>query len=314
VRRIGTTSLDVFPLCLGCNVMGWSADERSSHAVLDAFSAAGGNFIDTADVYSAWVPGHTGGESETIIGRWMRARGARTRMVVATKVGMLSGFEGLAPDTIRKAAEGSLRRLGTDYIDVYYAHRDDPKTPLEDTLSAFDALVHAGKVRYIAASNYTAPRLTEALSISAGNGLASYSLLQPHYSLMHRADYEGALRNVCESNSLSCAPYFSLANGFLTGKYRPGVKVDSVRSTRAAAFLDDRGLAVLKTLDEIAAAHATTVAAVALAWLLADATIAAPIASARTVEQLNDLLPSATLRLTKGEVDRLSSVSGDRRV
>ena len=307
-RRIGTTPLEVFPLCLGCNVMGWTADETASFAVLDAYAAAGGNFLDTADVYSAWVPGHAGGESESIIGRWMRSRGARDRMIVATKVGKLTGLEGLSPATIRTAAEASLRRLGVDQIDLYYAHSDDPETPLVDSLRAFDGLVREGKVRYIAASNYTAPRLAEALDVSAREGMASYVLVQPHYSLMHRTDYEGPLRKLCEERSVSCAPYFSLANGFLTGKYRPGIRVDSPRAARAAAYLDERGAQVLATLEEIAETHATTMAAVALAWLLSDPTIAAPIASARSAAQLADLIPCASLTLSAGETARLSAL------
>jgi aryl-alcohol dehydrogenase-like predicted oxidoreductase len=307
-RRIGPTSLDVFPLCLGGNVFGWTVDEAGCIAVLDAFAAAGGNFVDTADVYCAWVPGNSGGESETLIGRWMRARTSRQRMIIATKVGKLTGLEGLAPATIRQAVEGSLARLGTDYIDIYYAHADDPQTPLVDTLRAFDELVREGKVRHIAASNYSAPRLAEALEMSAREGLASYVLLQPSHNLMQREVYEGALRDVCVKYGVSCAPYYSLANGFLTGKYRPGAAVESVRARRATAFLDDRGIAMLSALDDIAASHRTTVAAVALAWLVADETIAAPIASARTPAQLADLLPVASLTLRPDEVARLSSL------
>jgi len=288
--------------------MGWTADEGASFAVLDAYAAAGGNFLDTADLYTAWVPGHTGGESESIIGRWMRSRGTRNRMIVATKVGKLAGLEGLAPDTIRTAADASLQRLGVDHIDIYYAHADDPSTPMVESLRAFDGLVQTGKVRYIAASNFTAPRLTEALETSAREGLASYVLLQPHHNLMHRGDYEGPLRTVCVEHSLSCAPYFSLASGFLTGKYKPGVPVDSPRAGRAATYLDERGAQVLATVSEIAASHGTTMAAVALAWLLADDTIAAPIASARSAAQLEDLLPCATLSLTAEEVARLYKI------
>ena len=226
-RRLGSSDLSVFPLCLGGNVFGWTADAAASEAVLDAYAAAGGNFIDTADVYSAWAPGHTGGESETVIGHWMRARGNRSRMVIATKVAKLPGLEGLAPATIRTAVEGSLRRLGTDYIDLYYAHHDDTAVPLTDTLEAFDALVRAGKVRYIAASNYTAPRLAEALAISQRGGLASYVAVQPQHNLVHRDDYVGALRDVCLEHHLSCMPYFALASGFLTGKDRKSTRLNS---------------------------------------------------------------------------------------
>jgi len=300
--------LDVFPLCLGGNVFGWTADEHDSFDVLDRYLAAGGNFIDTADAYSAWVPGHSGGESETIIGRWLASRGTRARMVIATKVGMAPGLKNLAPTTIRTAAEASLRRLGVDRIDLYYAHADDPATPIQDSLRAFDALVKEGKVGYIAASNYTAPRLAEALAISDREGLARYVALQPHYNLMHR-DYEGELHDVCEREGLACLPYFALAKGFLTGKYRPGTKVDSPRVDAARAYLDDRGLRVLAALDEIAAAHHTTLAAVSLAWLLARPTVVAPIASARNAAQLAELLPIVEVRLTREEVARLDAAS-----
>jgi aryl-alcohol dehydrogenase-like predicted oxidoreductase len=305
-RRLGMTDLQVFPLCLGGNVFGWTADERESFEVLDAYAGAGGNFIDTADAYSAWVPGHTGGESETIMGRWMKARGNRATMIIATKVGRLSSLQGLSAATIRTGADASLRRLDTEYIDLYYAHADDPNTPLEETLRAFDALIREGKVRHIAASNYTAPRLAAALAVSRRERLAPYAAVQPHYNLAHREDYEGALRELCEKEHLACVPYFALASGFLTGKYRPGVTIDSPRAPWVANYLDERGQRILKTLDEIAADRHTTVAAVALAWLLADPTIAAPIASARTKAQLADLLPSVSLRLSTDEIASLT--------
>jgi aryl-alcohol dehydrogenase-like predicted oxidoreductase len=306
MARILGTDLDVFPLCLGGNVFDWTADERHSYEVLDAYAAAGGNFVDTADVYSAWVPGHVGGESETIIGRWMADRGARGRMIVATKVGMSAAAKGLAPATIRAAADASLRRLGVDRIDLYYAHVDDAATPLEATLGAFDALVKEGKVRYIAASNYTAPRLVEALAISRRDGLARYVALQPQYNLIHR-EYEGELRDVCVREGLACVPYYGLARGFLTGKYRGGAMVDSPRAAAAAAYLDDRGRRVLATLDEIASTHETTIAAVSLAWLRAQPAVVAPIASARSAAQLADLLPMARLELSAAELARLSA-------
>jgi aryl-alcohol dehydrogenase-like predicted oxidoreductase len=307
--RLGHTDLDVFPLCLGGNVFGWTANEQESFAVLDAYAAAGGNFIDTADVYSAWVPGHTGGESESIIGRWMATRGTAGRTIVATKVGMGPGLKGLSPNTIRAAAEASLRRLGVERIDLYYAHKDDPDTPLAETLRAFDALVREGKVRYIAASNYTASRLSEALAVSSREGLARYVVVQPHYNLIHRSEYEGPLSEVCGAAGVACVPYFGLAKGFLTGKYRPGVVVESARADAARAYLDDRGQRLLRVLDGIAAAHNTSVAAVSLAWLLAQPTVAAPIASARTAEQLTDLLPVATLALTQDDLRQLDDVS-----
>ena len=307
MTRIPNTYLDVFPLCLGGNVFDWTANEEQSFEVLDAYAAAGGNFIDTADVYSAWVSGHVGGESETIIGRWMADRSTRGQMVVATKVGMAPGLKGLSPATLRTAVEASLRRLDIDRIDLYYAHADDPDTPLAESLRTFDALVREGKVRYIAASNYTAPRLAEALSISQREGLTRYVALQPHYNLVHRSDYEGDLRDLCAREGVACFPYYGLAKGFLTGKYRPNKRVDSPRAASASEYLDERGLRLLATLDDIAAAHHTTVAAVSLAWLLAQPTVVAPIASARSVEQLMELLPAAGLTLSPEDLMRLSA-------
>jgi aryl-alcohol dehydrogenase-like predicted oxidoreductase len=309
MKKIGNTDIDVFPLCLGGNVFGWTVDDRQSFAVLDAYAGAGGNFIDTADVYSAWVPGHSGGESETIVGRWMAARGNRKRMVLATKVGLKPGLLGLSAKTIRAAAEASLRRLQTDRIDLYYAHRDDEATPLDETLGAFDALVKEGKVRHIAASNYTAARLGEALDVSDREGLARYVAVQPHYNLVHREEYEGKLADLCAARGLSCVPYYALAKGFLTGKYRPGSKVESARAKGAQAYLDDRGLRVLAALDAIAAAHRTSVAAVSLAWLLSQVKVAAPIASARTPQQLAELLPMGALELGNDEIAALGGVT-----
>lgn len=309
MTKIGTTSLEVFPLCLGGNVFGWTADERQSFAVLDAYAAAGGNFIDTADVYSAWAPGNAGGESEKILGRWMAERRNRDRMVIATKVGMFPNLSGLSAKTIRAAAEGSLRRLQTDRIDLYYAHRDDAATPLEETLAAFDTLVREGKVRHIAASNYTEPRLSEALAVSSRAGLAGYVALQPHYNLVNRAEYEGGLAALCVREGLSCFPYYALARGFLSGKYRSGAKVESARASGAAQYLDEKGLRILGALDTVAGERGATVAAVSLAWLLARPAVAAPIASARTPEQLADLLPVASLHLTDDEQKLLDNAS-----
>jgi aryl-alcohol dehydrogenase-like predicted oxidoreductase len=310
LARIGSTDLDVFQLCLGGNVFGWTADEEASFAVLDAYVAGGGNFVDTADSYSAFAPGNSGGESETIIGNWMSGRGNRDSVVVATKVARLPGREGLAPDNIRAAAEDSLRRLQTDRIDLYYAHIDDPETPLEDTLTAFGELVSEGKVRYIGASNYSAPRLAEALDVSRRLGLPSFVALQPHYNLVERALYEGELEQLCEREGLACLPYFALAKGFLTGKYRDAGAVDSPRAERAEAYLDDRGRALLAVLDEVAAAHDTSVAAVSIAWLRVQPTVVAPLASARNTSQLAELLPGAELELTAAELERLSAASG----
>lgn len=308
MTNLGTSDLDVSRLALGGNVFGWTADEESSFAVLDAYTAAGGNFVDTADVYSAWAPGHAGGESEAVIGRWLKSRGNRDRVVVATKVGMLSGLDDLRATTITTAAENSLRRLGVDHIDLYYAHKDDLETPQEETLAAFDALVRSGKVRYIAASNFTAERLTSALETSDREGLSRYVALQQHYNLVERS-YEGELAAAVTAGGLSTAPYWALAKGFLTGKYRPGVEVESVRAAAASKYLDERGLRILAALDEVAAAHDTTVAAAALAWLAAQPTVTAPIASARTVEQLSDLLPALELELKADEVERLTAAS-----
>jgi aryl-alcohol dehydrogenase-like predicted oxidoreductase len=251
LRRIGRSDLNVFPLCLGGNVFGWTADEADSFGVLDAYVGGGGNFIDTADAYSAWAPGHVGGESETILGRWMTARGTRNRVLIATKVGTAPGLKGLAARTIQQAAEASLRRLATDRIDLYYAHVDDAATPVEESLRAFDSLVTAGKVRYVAASNITASRLADAIATSDREGLARYVAVQPNYNLMHRAEYESDLRALCAREGLACVPYFALAQGFLTGKYRIGTKVDSARAASASQHLNPRGLQALAELDAI---------------------------------------------------------------
>jgi aryl-alcohol dehydrogenase-like predicted oxidoreductase len=308
--KIGTSDLDVSPLCLGGNPFGWTADEETSFAVLDAYTEAGGNFIDTADRYTFHLPGNSGGESETIIGRWLKARRCRDRMVIGTKVGALPGLDNLAPQTIRRAAENSLRRLGTDHIDLYFAHVDDPATPLVETLAAFDALVRAGTVRYIAASNFTADRLTESLETSAREGFAAYVALQAEYNLVQREGYERDLAPTVASTGSACLPYVALARGFLTGKYRPGgPTVDSPRADQASAHLNGNGPDVLAALDEVAAARRTTLAAVALAWLAAQPTVATPIAGARNPIQLADLLPFLTLRLTADELALLDTAS-----
>jgi len=309
MAKLGNTELDVFGLCLGGNVFGWSADEGASFEVLDAYAAAGGNFVDTADTYSAWVAGHVGGESEAVLGRWMKARGNRDAIVLATKVAKKPDRRGLSAANIRTAAEESLARLGTDYIDLYYAHEDDPNVPIEETLGAFDALVREGKVRYIAASNFSAPRLAESLAVSEREGLARYVALQNHYNLVERTDYESTLAPLLEREGLAGLPYFGLARGFLAGKYRPGAEVDSVRAGGVTAYRNERGYKVIEALDQIAAAHGATVAAVSLAWLAAQPTIAAPIASARTVQQLAELLPFTELRLSADELAALDAVS-----
>lgn len=306
--RLGRSDLDIFPLCLGGNVFGWTASEQESFEILDAYAAAGGNFIDTADSYSAWVTGHEGGESETIIGRWMAARGNRNRMIIATKVGRCPGRLGLGAKNIRAGCEASLKRLNVDRIDLYYAHADDLDTPIEETLREFDALVRDGKVRHVAASNFTAARLSAALATSAREGFVRYVALQPHYNLVVRNEYEGALSEVCAREGVACVPYFALAMGFLSGKYRPGSTVRSARAKGASAYLDERGQRILTALDDIAAAHDTSVAAVSLVWLRDRPTVAAPIASARTVAQLSELLPMASLTLTAGETRRLEEL------
>lgn len=307
--RLGTSDLLVHPLCLGGNVFGWTADEASSFEVLDAYADAGGNFIDTADAYSHWVDGNSGGESETIIGKWMAARGNRDSMIIATKVSHLPPLIGLAPAIIQQGLDDSLRRLQTDRIDLYYAHYDDLDTPQADTLGAFDSAIKDGKVRYIGASNFTAERLQSALETSDSLGLARYIALQHHYNLVNRGEYEGALRDVVAENGLVSLPYYSLASGFLTGKYREGSVIEGARAKGAGKYLDDRGLTILATLDRISAAHAVSVTAVSLAWLAAQPTVATPIASARIVEQLPDLLQMTDLQLTESELDELSRVS-----
>jgi aryl-alcohol dehydrogenase-like predicted oxidoreductase len=300
MASLGDSDLDVFGLCLGGNVFGWTADQEASFAVLDANRDGGGNFIDTADTYSA-------GQSETTIGEWMAARGGRERVVIATKVGLWSVHPGLAPTNIHAAVKESLARLKTDYIDLYYAHRDDPKTPLADTLRAFDELVRSGVVRALGLSNYSAERLQEALTICDRDGLTRPVALQPHYSLVERDEYEGALAALVDREGLACVPYFALARGFLTGKYRTGVSVDSPRAAGAAAYLEDeRAEQLLNTLDSLAASHATSVAAVAVAWLRSRPGVVAPIASARSAAQLAEILPGGRLELSEADLRSLT--------
>jgi len=304
---LGTSDLSVFPLNLGGNVFGWTADRQTSFDILDAYVAGGGNFIDTADGYSAWVPGNTGGDSERLIGEWQELRGNRDELVIATKVSQHPDFQGLAADNILKAADASLERLRTDHIDLYYAHFDDESVPLEETVTALSSLVDAGKVRHLGISNYSAARIAEWFEIVEAKGLHRPIALQPHYNLVER-DFEGELRTIAEREQLAVLPYFSLAKGFLTGKYREGSSVDSVRAEGAQAYLADHA-ALLPVLDEVAAAHGVSVATVSLAWLRSQPTVAAPIASARTVEQLPDLLASATLELSADELAALTAAS-----
>jgi len=306
-RLLGNTGLNVPVIMLGGNVLGWTMDEGASFDLLDRAVDAGLNFIDTADVYSSWVPGHTGGESETILGNWLKKSGKRDQVILATKVGI---EKGLAPNYIQDAVEDSLRRMQTDHIDLYQAHKDDPKTPLEHTLGAFDRLIQQGKVRFIGASNYSGARVREALEVSKENGLPAYQTLQPHYNLLEREKYEADLAPVAQEYGLGVIPYFSLASGFLTGKYRS--KADLAGKTRGGMvekYLNDRGLDVLQTLDSIAKTHNSTPARVALAWLLARPGITAPIASATTADQLNELVEASELSLERSSIEKLSAAS-----
>ena len=314
MARIGTTDLDVLPLNLGGNVFGWTADEQASFAVLDAFAEAGGSFVDTADVYSEWGDGHRGGESEATIGRWMAARGNRADVVVATKVGKLSTRRGTSRAVVRAAIDDSLRRLGTDYVDLYYAHEDDQDTPLEETVAALGEVVAAGKARYVAASNFSPERLAEALRIADDLGVARFVALQPHYNLVHRSDYEGPLQELAVREGLGVLPYSSLASGFLTGKYRSAD--DASRSSARGAsvvqrYVNARGVRILAALDDIAARHRATPAQVALAWLIARPGITAPIASATSVEQLREILVAATLQLDASDIAQLDQASAE---
>jgi aryl-alcohol dehydrogenase-like predicted oxidoreductase len=310
MTRIGNSDLDVFPLSLGGNVFGWTADRDASFAVLDAFVGGGGDFIDTADGYSAWVPGNSGGESETIIGEWLASRKPQG-VVVATKVSQHPEFKGLSASNVRRAAEASLARLGVDSIDLYYAHFDDETVPLEETVAAFGKLVSDGLVRHVAVSNYTAERIREWVGIARRTGVALPVAVQPHYNLVHRNDVEETIIPVAQEFGLSLVPYYSLASGFLTGKYR---SVDvagqtSPRASGAAKYATEAGLRIIDTLEQVGDAHGSSIAATALAWLRAQPTVAAPIASARTVEQVPDLLAGARLELTPDEVDALNRVS-----
>jgi len=309
MTSLGRSDLDVFPLNLGGNVFGWTADEATSFALLDAYVAGGGNFIDTADSYSAWVPGHTGGESETILGAWLAARGRRDDVVLATKVASHPGFRGLAPENVARAADASLARLGTDRLDLYYAHHDDPDVPISDVVGAFSALVDAGKVRQIGISNLSPARIDEWFAATERDGLHRAVALQPKYSLVERGFEADGLRDAAQAHGLGVLPYYALASGFLTGKYRSGLEVDSPRAAGAGAYLDARGERVLAALDDVAAAHGTSVTAVSLAWLRQQPTVVAPIASARTPDQVEDLLASVHLTLGDDELEALRTAS-----
>ncbi|CAH2802894.1 MAG: Aldo/keto reductase, SCO4109 family [uncultured Caballeronia sp.] len=309
-RSIGNSDLKVAPLVFGGNVFGWTADERTSFSILDAFVDHGLNFIDTADVYSAWVDRHQGGESETIIGKWFRESGKRHRVVLATKVGKLSTRASLTAVNIAVAVDDSLRRLKTDYIDVYFSHYDDEQTPLDETLTAYQKLIKAGKVRVIGASNYTGERLGEALKVAKDSGLPAYQILQPEYNLYDREGYETGLEPVAAQHRIAVVPYYALASGFLSGKYRSKKDTwNKARGSRVEKYLDDRGLTILDALDEVAKHNDTTPASVALAWLIARPSVTAPIASATSVGQLESLAAATRLALADEDVKLLDEAS-----
>jgi aryl-alcohol dehydrogenase-like predicted oxidoreductase len=311
-RRLGKSAIEVAPLMFGGNVFGWTADEAMSFKLLDGFVGAGFNFIDTADVYSKWVTGHKGGESETIIGKWLKARGGRDKIVLATKVGMeMPGIgQGLKKDYIMARVEDSLKRLQTDYIDLYQSHQDDKSTPIEETLGAYGRLVEQGKVRVIGASNYEAPRLTEALKASGDKKLPRYESLQPRYNLSDRAGFEKELEPLCLKEKVGVIPYYALGAGFLTGKYRS--EADFTKSPRGSSmkqYLNERGQRILKALDDVSARLGTKPAQVSLAWLIARPSITAPIASATSLVQLEDLLAGARLKLDRDAITLLDKAS-----
>ncbi len=312
MRKLGRSGLEVSPLAFGGNVFGWTADEQTSFRLLDRFVSEGFNFIDTADMYSRWAPGNEGGESETIIGNWLKKTGKRKEVIIATKVGLEMGPDkkGLAPAYIRTAVEDSLKRLQTDYIDLYQSHRDDEETPIADTLGTYDELIKAGKVRAIGASNYSAARFQEALEISRQHGLPRYETMQPNYSLAERADFEGELQTICTDNEVGVIPYFSLAAGFLTGKYRSEADLENKpRARMVKKYLNERGFRILDALDTIAEDTASTPARVAIAWLTAQPGVTAPIASATSLPQLEELFASVRLDLSTAQLEALDAAS-----
>lgn len=301
------TQLQVHPLCLGGNVFGWSAPKEESFKILNHYFENGGNFIDTADVYSEWHEGNSGGESESIIGEWMKNRGNRSQMVIGTKVSKLSTRKGLSAKNILAACEDSLGRLQTEYIDIYYSHEDDPSVSMEETLTAYQNLISAGKVRYIAASQHTATRLELALQISHTNNLPSYIALQDHYNLVHREPFESEQTKVLKSHEITMIPFFGLATGFLTGKYQPGVNVESIRAKSVEKYQNQKGWQIVSVLDDIAKSLNTSISAVALAWLRAHPQVSAPIASARTVTQLVEIMD--VVQLNQDQISRLNQAT-----
>lgn len=312
-RKLGNSGLEIAPLALGGNVFGWTVDEATSFALLDAFVASGFSLVDTADVYSVWVPGHVGGESETIIGKWLKRSGRRQDVVIATKVGMemTPDKKGLSRAHILRSAEDSLRRLQTDYIDLYQSHKDDAETPLVEAAETYSRLIEQGKVRAIGASNYSAERLSQALLVSEQHGYPSYQTLQPSYNLYDRNDYETNLESLCMEKGLGVISYFSLASGFLTGKYRSEDDLSkSPRGRRTKQYLNERGFRILQALDQVASELNSTPARVALAWLIACPSITAPIASATSLEQLDDLIEATRLELNASSIELLNEASG----
>ena len=314
-RQLGQSSLYVTPITFGGNVFGWTADEKTSFELMDAFVASGFNFIDSADVYARWVPGNSGGESETIIGKWLKARGGRDKVIIATKLGieMAPGKKGLSRKYMMQAVEDSLRRLQTDYIDLYQSHRDDPETPIEETLSAYQDLIKAGKVREIGASNFSADRLAESLKISTEKGLPRYQSLQPHYSLVERAEFEGPLEDLCLREKIGTIGYYSLASGFLTGKYRSAADTRGrARGSRVEKYMNDYGFGVIAALDDVAKRYNAKPVQIALAWLIARPSVTAPIASATNLDQLKELLGAADIKLDAAAIQQIDVASKPR--
>ena len=307
-RPLGRSGLSTAPLVFGGNVFGWTADEATSHRLLDVFIDGGFNAVDTADVYSAWVPGHTGGESESVIGRWLKARGKRDDVLILTKVAMWPKQPGLSAANIEAAVEGSLKRLQTDHIDLYQSHQDDPATPIDETLEAYERLIKAGKVRAIGASNFTPERLAQSLQVSADKGVARYDTIQPKFNLYDRSEVEGALAALTAKEEIGVIPYYGLAAGFLTGKYRTEADLEGkARGRTVKSYLNDRGQRVLAALDEAAKSVGASQAQVALAWIMAHPSITAPIASATSVEQLTELMGATQLALPAEVVERLNA-------